>query len=120
MKSFLIYILSVIPFFAPAQVVLPDSVASFYLNRHFYADNLENKNKLLTQLVDIQNKTLESKDLLINNLGEDYKTHTSLIDNFKKTEIEYKGQIGDLNKQVKIEKTKSTVCIIAFVLLALL
>ena len=115
-----IFIFLLLSFTSQAQVVLPDSVASFYLNRHFYAENIEKKNQLLTQLVDIQNKTIESKDLLINNLGEDYKNHTSLIDNFKKAEIEYKGQLDDLGKQIKIEKTKSTVCIIAFVLLALL
>ena len=120
MKYFLIYILGVLPFFAPAQVILPDSVASFYLNRHFYADNLEKTNKLLNQLVDNQNERIKAKDLLINSLGDDYKTHDALIDNYKKAEIEYKGRLESMRKELKIEKRKSIACFVAFVLLALL
>lgn len=119
MRYFLILLLGVIPFFAPAQVVLPDSVASFYLNRHFLADNLKQNNDLLIQLVDNKDNTIKVKDDLINALSEDYKTHELVIDTYKKETFILNSQVGDLKKKLKLERKKTLACVLGMIIVAL-
>lgn len=120
MRYFLIYILGVLPFFAPAQVVLPDSVASFYLNRHFHANQLNTSNALLIKLLDNKDKTIKAKDDLILTLADDYKNHEAVIDTYKKETFILNEDIKDLNDKIKVEKTKTFACVIISVILLLL
>lgn len=120
MRHFLILLLGVIPFFAPAQVILPDSVASFYLNRHFHAKELKNNNDLLTQLVDNRNQIIKAKDDIITSLSEDYKTHSAVIDTYKKEVLILEGDLKSTKKALKIEKIKTKICIFGMVILYLL
>jgi peptidoglycan hydrolase CwlO-like protein len=119
MRYFLIYILGVLPFFAPAQVVLPDSVASFYLNRHFHADQLKKSNTLLIQLLDNKDKTIKAKDDLIGSLADDYKNHEAVIDTYKKETFILNEDIKDLNDKIKVEKTKTFACVLGIIILLL-
>lgn len=119
MRYFLILLLGVVPFFAPAQVVLPDSVASFYLNRHFLADNLQKTNELLNLLVENKNQTIQVKDEIIVSLSNDYKTHQSIIDTYKKETFILQEEAKILKKKVKAERTKTFACLLGSIALIL-
>lgn len=120
MRYFLIILLGVIPFFAPAQVILPDSVASFYLNRHFQAKELEYNNQLLQQLVDNRNQIIKAKDDIITSLSEDYKTHDSIIDSYKREVQVLEGDLRSTKKALKVEKLKTKVCFVGLILVLLI
>lgn len=115
----MILLLGVLPFFAPAQVVLPDSVASFYLNRHFLAENLTQKSSLLEQLLDNKDQTIKVKDDIITALSEDYKTHELVIDTYKKETFILNSQVGDLKKKLKLERKKTLACVLGIIIVAL-
>lgn len=83
MRYFLIYILSALPFFALSQVILPDSVARFYMDRHFLAKNLQERNDFLILLLDIQEETINKQDSLIKNYDKSQAVHSILEDNFR-------------------------------------
>lgn len=120
MRYFLIILFGVISFFAPAQVILPDSVASFYLNRHFHAKELEHNNQLLQQLVENRNQIIKAKDDIIISLSNDYKTHDSMIDSYKREVQVLEGDLRSTKKALKVEKIKLKICIVLSVLLLLI
>lgn len=120
MRYFLVILLGVTPLFAPAQVVLPDSVASYYLNRHFHAKELQKNNELLQQLVDNRNQIIKAKDAIITSLSEDYKTHDLMIDTYKKEVLTLEGDLKSTKKALKLEKLKTKVCIVGLILVFLI
>jgi hypothetical protein len=95
-------------------------VASFYLNRHFHAKELEHNNQLLHQLVENRNQIIKAKDDLIISLSNDYKTHDHIIDSYKKEVMVLEGNLKSTKKELKLEKIKSKVCIAGLILIALI
>lgn len=120
MRYFLVILFGVIPLFAPAQVILPDSVASYYLNRHFHAKELQRNNELLQQLVDNRNQVIKAKDDIITSLSEDYKTHDLLIDTYKKEVQVLEGDLKSTKKALKLEKIKTKVCLLGLIIVFLI
>lgn len=121
MKYFLVAILGAISFFAPAQVTLPDSVARFYLDRHFMVENLQKRNDLLILLTSNQEKTIILKDSLINNYAKAEAIHSDLEAVFKAQRDTYETENKKLHKELKkisfISKLTAVVSVIALILL---
>lgn len=119
MRYFLIYILSALPFFALSQVTLPDDVARFYLDRHFFAKNLEERNKLLTLLAESQDKTINKQDSLIQNYATSEAVHT-LLDNNLRLQVEAGDkEIRSLHKKLRQQRILMIVGIVIFTLITL-
>lgn len=83
MRYFLVAILGAISFFAPGQVVLPDSVARFYLDRHFFAQSLEKRNSFLILLTENQDQTIYNQETLIKNYVRADSIHSLLEGNLR-------------------------------------
>jgi hypothetical protein len=99
---------------ASAQVVLPDSIARFYLERNEIASILESRHALMTKLVENYEAEIKDKDLIIQSYKTDYASQDKYVE-----DLNY--QINGLERRVKVEKIKKNIfvalSVVIFVLL---
>lgn len=104
----------VISCYVNAQVVLPDSIARFYLERNEIASILETRHALMTKLVQNYEAEIKDKDLIIQSYKIDYASQEKYFEN-----LNY--QIKGLEHRVRVERIKKNVFIalsvVIFVLL---
>ena len=117
MKYTLIFCL--FPFFALSQVTLPDDVARFYLDRHFLAKNLEERNKLITLLTESQEKTINKQDSLIQNYATSEAVHSLLDNNLRLQNEENDKEIRSLHKKLRQQRIVMVLGIVIFTLITL-
>jgi hypothetical protein len=98
---------------ASAQVVLPDSIARFYLERNEIASILESRHSLMSKLVENYEAEIKDKDLIIQSYKIDYDSQDKYLEDLN-------WQINSLQKEVKREKIKKNVFVAFSVLIFVL
>lgn len=117
MKTF---VLAFVVSYASAQVVIPDSVARFFLQRNDVAYQLEKRDSLFTKAIETYEKELQNKNLIISSYRSDYDVLKKNADLLIKESKDVAKQNGELLNLLAKEKTKFQWSLVAVIVALIL
>ena len=119
MKYFLV-ILFALPFFAQAQVVLPDKVARFYLERHYTAVTLSEQVEIKTKIISNLNSQIIQKNAIIDAYVNDRAIYEEMLKVKAEEESLIMKDLIKARKEVRKQKTQKKLIIVGAVVLTVI
>ena len=113
-------ILVLLASYASAQVVIPDSVARYFLKRNDIATSLEERDSLFVQAIKAYDSELKGKNLLLDSYKKDYNLLKNDAELLIKESKEIENQNKELTNLLVKERRKFQYSLIAIIVALLL